>query len=131
MNSEINNHAAIFFDFNEPIITNIVSHTIGKKFLNIYRPQRPVKPIVDETTSLSVVSIFPNPAIDKVYFSTPETMRQPASLLIFNSKMQQMVRRKVEDKLIGINTRKWERGLYFWILDDGEYRWDGRLIIDK
>lgn len=131
VNSEINNHAAIFFDFNAPIITNTVRHTISEKFLNTYRPERPTRPNIEVSTVLSSINVFPNPASDKVYFQIPTIIRKPAYLFIFNSKMQEKVRHQIDNELFGIDTQKWERGLYFWVLDDGKNRWNGRVVIDK
>ncbi len=57
--AQINNSAAIFFDFNEPIITNTVSHTIGEEF------------VVTEVETVSLESIqlhaAPNPADHVAY----------------------------------------------------------------
>jgi len=44
--------------------------------------------------------------------------------------MRQVERRKVMDELVEIDTRKWERSLYVWVIVDGEDRHDGRLVVE-
>ena len=55
----IENEAAIYFDFNEPIITNMVFHTIGRDFIDL----------LDNTSAAPMptakINIFPNPFEDK------------------------------------------------------------------
>jgi hypothetical protein len=56
----IRNRAGIYFDFNEPIITNTVEHTIGRDFLvSLWTPLRPQYQLV----------AVPNPAADRVQIS--------------------------------------------------------------
>lgn len=58
--SQIRNRAAIFFDFNPPILTNRTLHTIGSNFLTV-KTWSPAQP----NTQLSV---FPNPTSDEATF---------------------------------------------------------------
>lgn len=56
MGTIINNSAAIYFDFNPPIITNTTWHTIGEDFVNVI--------LLDQTTLLDEaieVNVYPNP----------------------------------------------------------------------
>lgn len=63
--TEIYNSAAIYFDFNEPIITNTTLHTIGKNFIKV--------DIVGNSNNygsdfLPWVHIYPNPFIKEATF---------------------------------------------------------------
>lgn len=59
LETEIKNTAAIFFDFNDPIITNQTLHTVGKDFLVLSNTQA----IFDARLQLKVM---PNPAEGRV-----------------------------------------------------------------
>jgi hypothetical protein len=52
----INNHAAIFFDFNLPIITNTTTHTIGENWIQILSTGSE-----DVKNNLLTLKIYPNP----------------------------------------------------------------------
>jgi hypothetical protein len=64
LGSVIENNAAIFFDFNDPIITNTVFHTIDTGFVKILIPSK-----TTESTTENF-SVFPNPtrAGDYLFF---------------------------------------------------------------
>ena len=55
----IENDAAIYFDFNEPVITNTVFHTLGRNFLEVVNTE--VVPGVAIQWN-----IFPNPVADQL-----------------------------------------------------------------
>jgi uncharacterized repeat protein (TIGR01451 family) len=57
----IENNAGIYFDFNEPIITNTVRHTIGEAFITVSTSEENLP----EGASLSV---FPNPMAKAAWF---------------------------------------------------------------
>lgn len=69
----IENDAAIYFDFNDPIITNTVFHTLGRNFLEV----------VDTKVVPGVAlnwNIFPNPVADQLQLNlsgeaVPETLQ--------------------------------------------------------
>ncbi|MEM8584111.1 MAG: T9SS type A sorting domain-containing protein, partial [Bacteroidota bacterium] len=54
--TRIENRAGIYFDFNEPIITNTVFHTIGKGYLNVISSV--AGPIPDDP----LFALYPNPS---------------------------------------------------------------------
>jgi alpha-tubulin suppressor-like RCC1 family protein len=55
--TEINNRVGIYFDYNDPIITNTTSHIIGR---SIKTPPPPLS-VKDTSPSLSMTRIYPNP----------------------------------------------------------------------
>jgi hypothetical protein len=59
LETKIKNTAAIFFDFNAPVITNQTLHTIGKDFLELSNTQTILDPRIQ-------VQLMPNPARDQV-----------------------------------------------------------------
>jgi hypothetical protein len=62
--TRIENSAAIYFDFNEPIITNTVFHTIGTHFVMVS---------VSDLPDAMALHAYPNPARGSVTFEIPET----------------------------------------------------------
>jgi uncharacterized repeat protein (TIGR01451 family) len=68
LETDVYNKAAIYFDFNEPIITNTTQHRIGEDFITVasWDPQIPQYK----------VSVTPNPASERAYIrlsGSPET----------------------------------------------------------
>jgi hypothetical protein len=55
----LENSAAIYFDFNDPVITNTTLHTIGKDFVSVS---------TDDLTNDGLLRAYPNPASDAVFF---------------------------------------------------------------
>lgn len=60
--TRIDNKAAIYFDFNGPVITNEVFHTVGRQFVIVGLDPGPFQ---------ASVKAYPNPARDAVYFDLP------------------------------------------------------------
>jgi uncharacterized repeat protein (TIGR01451 family) len=72
----ISNRAAIYFDFNEPVITNTVSHTIGAPFISVQ---------VDEpAAATTLVSVQPNPFSDYTLIELKENPVQQTQLFVFD-----------------------------------------------
>jgi hypothetical protein len=61
----IENDAAIYFDFNEPVITNTTFHTVGDHFL--------VVSTGNQHPTLPALKVYPNPSVRSVLFEMPET----------------------------------------------------------
>lgn len=74
----IENSAAIYFDFNEPVITNTVFHTLGRDFLEV------VNTTVNPSYDLSW-EIFPNPVQQRLVLDIKGELPEGTQLLIFNA----------------------------------------------
>lgn len=59
----IENSAAIYFDFNEPVITNTTLHTIGQNFISVS---------TDNPTNNGLLRTYPNPGYETVMFELKE-----------------------------------------------------------
>ena len=64
--SLIENRAAIFFDFNDPVMTNTTFHTIGDQFILVK---------TDEKNNGTGLNAYPNPARGTVTFEFPVPVR--------------------------------------------------------
>jgi len=62
----IHNSAAIYFDFNAPVITNTTWHTVGENFVLTVSTDNP-------ESSAGRLRVFPNPATETATFELPQT----------------------------------------------------------
>lgn len=64
----ITNRAGIYFDYNEPVITNTVFHRIGRRFWGVIAQQEPALPA-------RRLQLWPNPTTDMIFFDAvlPDT----------------------------------------------------------
>jgi uncharacterized repeat protein (TIGR01451 family) len=69
----LENSAAIYFDFNEPIITNTVLHTIGDHFLEVS---------TEEQYAQNPLRVTPNPARDAAIFAFEKPIAQATFVLV-------------------------------------------------
>ena len=74
----IENSAGIYFDFNEPVITNTVFHTLGRDFLEV------VNSTINPGFNLSW-EVYPNPSQGNIVIELAGEIPTDARLLIFNS----------------------------------------------
>jgi len=66
--TQIKNSAAIFFDFNAPVLTNQTLHTVGSHFIIVSTD--------DPAQGQSAIQVYPNPAVDIVNFKLTESSGQ-------------------------------------------------------
>jgi len=70
----IENRVGIYFDFNEPVITNTVFHTVGKHFLPVSAPERAPGP--------KRLQVAPNPAVHRTTATFGELYRPGCQLVL-------------------------------------------------
>jgi hypothetical protein len=99
--TQINNTAAIYFDFNEPIITNTTVNTIDYLINSV------------GTNSALQVSAFPNPASDELNVSVD----MPATLRVFDMTGSLVVEKNLKTGLNRIEMHSFADGLYTFILN--------------
>ncbi len=104
----LENKAAIYFDFNAPVITNMVYHTIGTHFVQSVG--------VDAGQKQSDVKIYPNPAGDQLFIEIPSG----AGFLTLRNSQGQLVRNQVITQTITrVGRSNLPAGLYFFTIQDG------------
>lgn len=94
---EIENTAAIYFDFNEPIITNTTSSLIQA-------------PSAIESLNSLDVNVYPNPFTDQVTIVSGSNAIE--SVKIYNNLGQVIYSSTNNDKLITVNSSEWSKGIY-------------------
>lgn len=122
----IENSAAIYFDFNAPIITNTTFHTVGENFIEV----------ISNTTTvaekLATVKVFPNPFSTQATFEIEtEEYYQNLTLTVYNVMGQAVktIQSNGENRIIldrnGLNS-----GVYFYqIQSEGLILDSGKLMV--
>lgn len=120
----IENTAAIYFDFNAPIITNQTFHTVGSHFIatvatNEARPDLPQ------------LRVYPNPGSDVLYFSA-----QTSSAEQFHFTLMDVLGRVVQERHavtlpMTLQRETLETGTYFFQFrgNDGRALWSGKVMV--
>lgn len=67
--TELNNTAYIYFDFNDPIITNTTSHVVNRMIHQKSKTEYPLSMI--PPTNIAEVNVYPNPVEDQLFFDIP------------------------------------------------------------
>ena len=125
--SVINNSAAIYFDFNEPVITNTTFHEIGEDYITI---------IVDPETGKNGVKVLisPNPFSDQ---TTIEIIGSPKDLqknLILHNSIGQAIRTEAfEGNQLQFHKRELIAGIYFYqvVSADGAQITGGKIMVNN
>ncbi|MCB0643353.1 MAG: T9SS type A sorting domain-containing protein, partial [Phaeodactylibacter sp.] len=122
----ISNRAAIYFDYNAPVITNTTHHQIGTDYIII--------DLVDETASPegynNKLEVFPNPAAHEITFRLDADEYGPFLLQVFDAKGRAITARTFNGRIYQMDALSLVPGFYFFRLKN-EYGWQvsGKLII--
>ena len=127
--TRIENAAAIYFDFNAPVVTDTAWHTIGERLETIVILDRE-EAFPDPKAELL---FYPNPFTDKVTFELPDYQPKHLVLEVFNLQGQRI--RKLElNKLTRFEFYRdhLPSGMYpFRLSDQGEVLQTGKLIVQE
>lgn len=126
----INNQAAIFFDFNQPIFTNTVFHEIGREFLET------VSATDDHPTEAqpSLVSLSPNPADDKSIVDVQASGISTGTCRLMDCYGRMVMEQKFDTPFFELKRNGLPAGLYLLeVLSDKQVRqqqavWSGKMI---
>jgi len=122
LGSVIQNSAGIYFDFNDPIITNTTIHTVGQRLTSF---------VIDRPNNLVGLDILPNPVADEAIFSLQTAI--PGAHLhfsLFNATGQ-----RVRDEMFVTPKHRFQRqglssGIYlFSVTDQGRVVASGKVIV--
>ncbi len=102
--SKIKNSAAIYFDFNKPIITNEAFHTISDRFLPIEIPKRVVKITPDRFL------VYPNPTSNQL--TIQQYKNRVAEIELFHINGQLLLQTNMSNNLKTIDLSNFVAGAY-------------------
>lgn len=122
LGSIIENRAAIYFDFNSPVITQTSFHTIGENFLEIV--PNPTAPELEVK-----IDIYPNPFIDHVVFNIEGPLLKGSYFFLFASDGRSLQQIKIENNRWNLSAANLSDGCYIYqIIQNGQSISQGKLI---
>jgi len=124
----IENNAGIYFDFNEPIITNTVFHTIGEDFRGIVTSI--ITPPEVEEAGISV-NVFPNPFDKYTRFEVQGEAVKELQLNVYDMVGRRVLQQhSTHQQHITIKRNDLPPGVYvFRLIDEKQQLATGKLII--
>lgn len=121
--TRIENSAAIYFDFNPPVITNQTYHTVGSNFILVSTDESPSEALP--------LSIYPNPASERVVFDAKGWSGDPLNFTLHDGSGR-LLRETPSVSLPFVFERgPLHAGLYFFHFTDaqGLNLWSGKVLI--
>jgi len=121
--TRIENTAAIYFDFNPPVITNTTWHTVGTNF------------ITSSTTytdpARSPLRVYPNPAASVVYFAAEEVQDERLNLSVTDALGREVRQVATQQLPISLDCSDLPAGMYFFriVAADARTMWAGTLMV--
>ena len=123
--TEINNAAAIYFDYNPPVITNQTKHVIGDDYL-----PTGVKEVAKN--ALQEISLYPNPTKDWLYVEVPNLpVNEALTIQLFDVLGNVVYRSPFENSTVLKGFRSLPGGMYMCnVYKKGKLIGAGKVIID-
>jgi len=122
----IENTAAIYFDFNEPVITNTVFHTIGLPFSLI------ISNYEEAVVSDRKILVQPNPFTQKTTLNIAGHPIKNGILSLYNLTGQQIRFYKFEGSSVDIYKEDLSTGIYFFkVVGQGNLIASGRILLQE
>jgi uncharacterized repeat protein (TIGR01451 family) len=117
----IRNEAAIYFDFNDPVITNTTVHRLGENFVTgIREPGAP---------SLSW-QVFPNPFSESVQFVIEGVENQEVIVNLYDPAGRFLLSKKATGGVVKLHRQALQSGIYFFDIEvDGVKAGKGKLTV--
>ena len=121
LETKIHNSAAIYFDFNAPIITNQTLHTIGEDLMSVS---------IDQLENpLAEVKVYPNPFSDFVTIEVNQLEIQRGVFKVFDTTGRLLQRQNFNTDRFTFHKKDLRTGIYFFTIEnDGQLISSGKLI---
>jgi len=122
--TRIENTAAIYFDFNAPVITNQTFHTIGSKFVAVVSTN-------EALSDLPQLKVFPNPTTDVVSFNTASPLGETVAFTLTDAQGRLVQQRQDVRFPFVLPRGTLENGTYFFQFSsqNGRQMWSGKLLV--
>lgn len=121
--TQIVNSAAIYFDFNAPVITNQTLHTVGTHFIQVTATHTPA--------GLPSLKVYPNPATDRVFFDAEFPDEQSVTFVLTDAQGR-VVRTDANVRLpMQLISAGLPTGAYFFHFTgrSGRRMWSGKVMV--
>ena len=120
----IENSAAIYFDFNEPVITNVTEHTLGKEFIEVAFSTSTID------FPLFKMSVQPNPFTTAATVTIDNQEMREGTFFLYDLNGQLIKQQAFSGNQFTLNTRDLSAGMYlFKVLSEGQLIGNGNLTI--
>ena len=122
----IENSAAIYFDYNEPIITNSTYHTIGENFIEV----NPLNVSNFGSETLPWVHVYPNPFVSKSIFELKNVEGNDFVFHLMDVKGNLVTASNFRGKSFQFERGNLPSGVYFFsILHKGQSFATGKIVL--
>ncbi len=132
----IRNKAYIYFDYNSPIITNEIMHTVGITVAEDFNKGNSVQ-VGTVTTGIQyqqnvlTVSVFPIPAVDHVTFNMKGVTAKKYTLNCLNTLGMLIGNYEFTSEEFKVITTNYPKGIYFYTLKDNQGNSiNGKFVIE-
>ena len=123
LETRIENTAAIYFDFNEPVITNTTFHTIGEDFLEV------VDVVVTPAYPGADILVAPNPFETETQISIKGRDVQTGTLQLYNAQGRLVGNQSFKQNEFTFSAKTLPKGIYFFRVQvNGKEFGSGRLV---
>lgn len=120
--TKIQNSAGIYFDFNDPVLTNKTLHTITKSIVSAL-PYTP-------TASYETVKVFPNPTTQSALFELTDTPHSITTFELSDLTGKHIRQTSFEGKTFEFHRQALPAGVYlFKMVSEGKTLGVGKLVI--
>lgn len=122
LGSVIHNSAAIYFDFNAPVITNQTWHTVGENFVLTVSTD-------DPGAAAGQLRVFPNPATESATFELPQS--DPNRRFVLTDGLgKTVVSDRFADATYRFERRNLPAGVYFFqVLAENGVLFSGKIVL--
>jgi len=121
----LENRAAIYFDYNAPIITNTATITISSEV----ETDSGIITDVNEVNMGSAFKVYPNPVSEKLYLELSDPVQLPATLKIVNTAGQEVRQYSINSANTVIDRLDLPFGLYHYMLITNSTSHQGNLLV--
>ena len=123
LETKIHNSAAIYFDFNAPIITNQTLHTIGENLIMVS---------IDPVEPLAEVKIYPNPFSEFVNIEIEDLRIDDGQFKLFDATGKLLRQQNFNQSNFRFHKKNLRTGMYFFTIENnGQLISSGKMIVKE